>query len=155
MGQSSPSSGYLPDKKSDGKMESPKDSACENLTLNDLMKKLSEEFNADFLDESVCRRWILKNLHPTDPACPCCSAAIRNEGQLQRFWSGRRLRCQLCGKYFSAFTDTILSGAHIGIRKIVLIALLLDLDVSSRRIADILGINQETVRLWRRRFQEK
>jgi transposase-like protein len=73
---------------------------------------------------------------------------------LQSFWENKRIKCDRCGKYFTALTNTFLSGCHFDFREIVLLAFLLALGVSDNQIATTLKISDESVRLWRLKFKE-
>lgn len=109
-------------------------------------------FHADYLDEAICRRWILTTIHGTGPiACPECRAPLTDIA-LQRFWEGRRICCRACGKYFTALTRTFLAGCHMNFREVILLAVFLHFDIPAREIARILRINPETVRLWEIKF---
>jgi transposase-like protein len=108
-------------------------------------------FNADFLDEGKCRVWIMWLLHRDETICPGCGSPIA-ERTLQSFWQCKRVRCDSCGKYFTALTDTFLSGCHFHFREIVLLSLLIALGVQDRQIATMLKISTENVRLWKLKF---
>jgi hypothetical protein len=105
-------------------------------------------FGADFLVESFCRMWILGKLHPAGADCPGCGKDIL----LRTFWDGGRVKCDGCGKYFTALTGTFLSGCHLSFREIVLLALLLALEVPDKQIAAVIKMSAENVRLWRLKF---
>jgi transposase-like protein len=117
----------------------PGDTASENIAV--------------FFDEKQCREWVLRRLHPIEQVCPHCETEILDETRLQRFWSGSRIKCRKCGAFFTALTGTFLAGSHFDFRQIILIAVFLGLGVSSDKIAAALGITQETVRLWKKRFE--
>jgi transposase-like protein len=116
-----------------------------------------KEFRAEILDEPWCRLWILKRLHRRDPRCPGCDVPVP-EKSLQRFWLGARIRCDACGKFFTALTDTFLSGCHLSYQEIVLLGFLLAMDshsmngISDKQIAELLEISAEAVRIWRHKF---
>lgn len=109
-------------------------------------------FDADFLDEDICREWILGEIYQDDEiACPRCRKPIK-EMALQRFWEGRRICCRECGKFFSALTGTFLSGVHAKFREIILMAILLHFNVKPAEIARMIHVHPETIRLWILRF---
>jgi transposase-like protein len=110
-------------------------------------------FDADFLDEDRCRIWIIKKLYQHQEFCPGCGFDIPGN-LLQSFWENKRIKCDRCGKYFTALTNTFLSGCHFDFREIVLLAFLLALGVSDNQIATTLKISDESVRLWRLKFKE-
>ena len=65
-------------------------------------------FGPNFLDESVCRAWVLNRLHPGGARCPGCGSRLHSK-KSARFWQDKPVRCG-CGKSFSARTDTALAG---------------------------------------------
>jgi transposase-like protein len=113
----------------------------------------SMAFCAGFLDEGACRAWILEQLHREGPRCPGCKQTLPDKYH-DRFWQNERIRCPLCGKWFTALTDTIFHGTHMGFREIVLLAVFLGLNLPAKYIAGILDIDEETVRLWRCKFNQ-
>lgn len=111
-----------------------------------------QALNASFLDEGVCIRWIIRELHSPVIKCPRCSMIILDSRRLRRFWSVERIRCERCGAFFTALTDTIFSGCHLGLREIYLMLVLLDLGVKDKIIAEKLKVSQEAIRLWRKKL---
>ena len=111
-----------------------------------------KSFNADYLDEVACRTWILEGLHGDNAHCPGCGALILDMKRLQRFWNIQRLKCEQCGVFFTALTDTIFSGSHMSLREIYLMLVLLGLGIKDKLIAEKLKVSQESIRLWRNKF---
>jgi transposase-like protein len=149
-----------------GKMEAPANIAKKGLCMDHHDKgisrgpagyltpqRASREFCAGFLDEGACRSWILGQLHREGPRCPECRKGLQ-EKYHNRFWQNERIRCPLCGKWFTALTDTIFQGTHMGFREILLLAVFLGLNQPAKYIAEILDIDEETVRLWRCKFNQ-
>ena len=117
------------------------------------LHEVALSFNADFLDEESCRRWILDNIyHEKDFSCPQCSAPLTVKGLL-RFRTAERVRCHACGKFFTALTGTFLQGCHLTFRQIILLAVFLYFGIRHTVIAGKVGISEETVRLWQKKFQ--
>jgi predicted Zn finger-like uncharacterized protein len=115
-------------------------------------KQIGQVFNANFLDESTCRRWILEALHPESSIrCPECGSEL-SESSHNRFWEGKRVRCSNCGKFFTALTGTALSGCHLDFRSVMLLAVFLYYGFRTDLIANKLDISNETVRLWQKKF---
>lgn len=113
---------------------------------------VARAFRADFLDESVCRAWILTALHGEGPIqCPACRAEMEGVA-LQRFWEGKRVCCRRCGKFFTALTGTFLAGCHMSYAEVMLLAGFLSFGIQSRDIAKILNVSPETVRQWGKKF---
>ena len=110
-----------------------------------------EVFDVNFLDYDFSRMWVLKRLHPNGAYCPGCGAALP-ENKLQRFWSNQRISCRACGKYFTALTGTFVGCCQLDFRGLVLLSVLLALGVHDRKIAAIVGMSRDNVRLWRRKF---
>lgn len=108
-------------------------------------------FGADFLDADRCAAFIVDGLHGDAARCPECRTDLDGERRA-RFRSFGRVRCT-CGKWFSATTGTPLHKAKIDRRQLVLIAYLLSLGVDPARIATAAGVDPETVRIWRLKFQ--
>ena len=109
-------------------------------------------FNAELLDENLCRDLILGMLFPKYKLCPGCEVNIPWE-RLHSFWMGKRIKCWNCGKYFTALTGTFLSGCHFNFGEIVLLGFMLALNVPDKQIAETLKMSVENVRLWRHRFE--
>lgn len=116
------------------------------------LSEIAQEFNADFLDPDTCRHWILTKLHPTGAFCPKCNEPLLPK-HLNRFWSGERVKCHNCQKFFTALTDTFLSGMQFNFSEIVLLAMLLSLGISDKSIAEFLKISPANVWIWRQKFQ--
>lgn len=107
------------------------------------------EFRADFLDEERVRSWLFRKLNPAGPRCAHCGEGVLPGRAASTFWAGGRVCCKRCGKYFTASTGTMISGAALSEREIFLVALLLGLEVPVAEIAEVLGRTEETVRFWR------
>ena len=112
---------------------------------------VARAFGADFLDEAFCRQWILSRLH-SEILCPQCRSTL-TERALRRFKKGARIRCNACGKFFTALTGTFLSGCHLDYRSLILLPLLLRFGLRRDRIASVLHVSAEMVRLWDLKFQ--
>jgi len=135
----------------DGKMEEPERIAVNvRLHLEDAVK----EFDANLLDEGKCRRWFLMKLYPATPACPSCSRVL-TEKQQDIFFLGKRVTCKECGRWFTERTGTLFSGTHMTYGEVMLLMFLLGLKQPARVIAGILGYDEETVRIWRNRFERE
>lgn len=116
-------------------------------------------FGAEFLDGKYCKAWVMEKLHGDQsregaypPFCPGCDTPLPGR-MLQSFWDCKRVKCDSCGKYFTALTGTFLSGCHFSFREIVLLAFLLALGITDKQISPTLKISPENVRLWRHRFE--
>lgn len=113
--------------------------------------KVIDHFDAGFLDEARCREWIISLLHGGTMICPECGIPVRPAG-LRRFWLGKRISCHACGKFFTALTETFLSGIHLDFRSIVLLILFIALGLDNNFIARRLNCSPETVRIWKKKL---
>lgn len=105
-------------------------------------------FSADFLDAARCCRFLLQRLHPAGPACPRCHQPVR-PSCLDSWWSGRKIQCTHCSRWFSGWSGTILHGSKLSPRQVVLMELLFQLNVTDfALIARLVGVGQRTVRAW-------
>jgi transposase-like protein len=98
------------------------------------------------LDEAKCFELVRNHRWPQGVRCPGCgsAAAIRNghdETQLHR----QRYLCKACRGRFDDLTDTVLAGHHQPLRVWVLCLYLMGLNLSSRQIAEELGLNDSDV----------
>lgn len=109
-------------------------------------------FGPRFLDKDVCREFIFKHLHPDGASCPACGSGL-NQAKSVRFWQGKAVNCYDCGKTFTARTGTVLAGKGLSNQEIVLLFYLFARGESDVRIAEVIGCNRETVRLWRRELK--
>lgn len=109
---------------------------------------VADIFGPNFLDRDVCRQWILKRLHPAGEFCPRCGLRLSGR-QATRFLQDRPVCCRECGKTFTARTGTILAGKNLSYQEIILMAWLMARGDKNSTIADIIGCNRETIRLWR------
>ena len=109
-------------------------------------------FDVDILDYEKCKMLITERLHHNEARCPGCGVDVP-ERLMHSFWECKRIKCDKCGKYFTALTGTFLSGCHFSFREIVLLAFLLALGVPDKQIAVTLKISAENVRLWKAKFK--
>jgi len=112
-----------------------------------------EALDATWLDETLCRSWVLLRLHHRGAGCPSCGEGI-TAGQRERFFGLKRIRCAACGKYFNALTGTFLSGSRLDMRRLVLLNFLLGLGLSDSKIAAIIGLDTTNVWRYRKRAEE-
>ena len=108
-------------------------------------------FHANFLDYEFSRLWVLKTLHPDGARCPVCGEFIPEKSR-GVFWRCGRVKCWHCGKYFTGLTGTFLSGCQQDFRTIVLLAVLIGLGVPNGKISSIVGMSEDSIRIWRRKF---
>lgn len=114
---------------------------------------VGRDFSAEFLDETVCRDWVLAKLHGRgERYCPGCRSPLTGIALL-RFCQGKRLCCPACRKFFTARTGTFLNGCHFSYREVMLLALFLYVRLPRFWIASILPVTEETVRLWEIKFK--
>ena len=105
-----------------------------------------------FLNPDVCRAWLLEKLHPGGPACPACGHVQAKDRNRRRFQFLDCLKCETCGKGFTAFTGTVFAGVQMTPAEIVLMLLLFQCDRPSVEVAECLDTSESTVRRWRKRL---
>lgn len=119
-------------------------------------------FSADVLkclDAQSCTDIVLSYLHPNGPACPSCGQPVTEHSQRCRFWGLKRIACKSCNTFFTAKSGTILQNSQFDTAEIFVLAVLLEFAKilkegnSDKLIAEILKIDPETVRLWRKKFE--
>lgn len=123
----------------------------DNTAKNDIVGDLAAVFGANFLDETVCREWILRKIHPMRPVCPHCGRRIAR-WRLSRFWMNGRMECDDCHRWFNALTGTALSGCRLGFADFVMMAAGFHWGFSNQEIARLIAFDPETVRIWRHKW---
>lgn len=103
------------------------------------------------LSDDAARELFLADLHGGKCICPYCKTQTLNR---QRFVSGKKLRCATCGKWYTLYTGTVLTGVKMKPAIIAALWVLIAEDVADETIARLLGISTETVRLWKVRKEE-
>ena len=116
-----------------------------------ILAEVFDSFGVEFLDENRCREWVIAKLYRDGITCPGCGITVR-ESNLRRFWLGKRIRCHDCGKFFTAFTGTFLSGIRHDFRKIILLMFFIALKFDNNFIAHRLNCSPEMVRLWKKKL---
>lgn len=110
-----------------------------------------EACRAELLNEDLCRRWLIKKVHPVNIHCAFCFALVPDH-QDRALREGKAVICRSCMKRITAFTGTFLQGMHWRSSELILLLLFIEAGWSTKRIADKLGRNDNTVRDWRKRF---
>jgi len=106
-----------------------------------------------WLDEEVCRLWLLKQFYPAGPSCPVCGVEVRNGKATDSWWHLRRVHCHNCGSFYRATRNTILHRCNLKFRQVVMLAWAFVLGLDNSRAAKLSGINPKTARLWRLRLE--
>ena len=110
-------------------------------------------FNANFLNEPICREWILKKMHPDIIKCPSCKSVIIDATTLNNFWGLKRCRCKNCNKWFSATTGTFIDRLHLTMSELSMLAVFLHLRAPHKIIAEKLNIHSVSVNQWEKKFK--
>ncbi len=106
-----------------------------------------------WLNEDVCRLWLLQQFYPVGPCCPVCRVEVRKGKATTSWWSLRRVHCHNCGSFYRATRNTILHRCNLKLRQVVMLVWALSLGVNDSCAARLSGINQRTARLWRFRLE--
>jgi len=110
-------------------------------------------FSAESLNLDWCRTVLIQELHPDGPACPYCGRPVESKAQILAFNEFRRLQCAGCDRWFKATTGTVLHRSGFSVSQVVLLAVLVALNLKTSLVAQIVGINPETVRRWRTKLK--
>lgn len=111
-----------------------------------------KEISPSLLNPRSCRLWIIRQLHPRGAFCPSCHKPV-SERSLPKFLNNEKVKCSECGKFFTALTGTFIAGTHMDFAEIFFLSLCLEIGLSAKSIADRMGLDPDTVRLWRDRFR--
>lgn len=110
-------------------------------------------FSLELFNETECRSWILKQLHPEGAKCPNCGTPVISEKTLSTWAALGRVSCRSCSRFFTAATGTMIQGAKIDLRTLYCLALFLSLQVPVAKIVQILKVSHGTVTNWGHRLQ--
>src|SRR6058998_158854 len=101
---------------------------------------------SSLIDDAKCYALVRQQRWPDGVRCPACGGARvirhgRDDTQEQR----QRYRCSECRARFDDLTGTVLAGHHQPLRVWVLCLYLMGLNLSTRQIAQELGLNGSDV----------
>jgi transposase-like protein len=97
----------------------------------------------ELMDDNKCYDIIRQKRWSYGIDCPaCCSTKIVKRGKNHRHLGCRRYACHKCGKRFDGLTGTIFAGRHQPLRVWLAYLHLMGLNVSSRQLAQKLGLNE-------------
>jgi transposase-like protein len=98
------------------------------------------------MDDAKCFAFVRQHRWPEGVRCPGCgSAAVIRHGCDDSQPHRQRYRCKGCAGRFDDLTGTVLAGHHQPLRVWVLCLYLMGLNLSSRQIAQELGLNGSDV----------
>jgi transposase-like protein len=105
----------------------------------------------ELLDETACRHWLERHLHPEGLRCPRCGATerrlFRPEATLPAY------RCQQCDRYYTVLSGTVFAKTRQTPQKLVLLLRGVAQGESSARLARELGLCYKQVHTLRHRVQ--
>ena len=98
------------------------------------------------MDDAKCFAFVRQHRWPEGVHCPGCgSAAVIRHGCDDSRPHRQRYRCKGCARRFDDLTGTVLAGHHQPLRVWVLCLYLMGLNLSTRQIAQELGLNGSDV----------
>jgi len=107
----------------------------------------------DMLSQEACRKWLISKLHKKDPTCPACRQLLPVDS-LQRFNNLHRLQCTVCGKRFTAFTNTILEGAKISSDIFFVLLVSFTFKLKTKEVTLATGLSRQAVAIWRSKISK-
>jgi len=110
------------------------------------------DFDTTWLDEALCRSWVMLRIHHAGAGCPECGTGL-TESQRLSFFNQRRVRCSGCGKYFSATTGTFICRTKLDYRQLVLMYFLIGIGVDDEKISTALNVDKTTVWKYRKQIE--
>jgi transposase-like protein len=98
------------------------------------------------MDDAKCFAFVRQPRWPEGVRCPeCDTAAVIRDGCDDSQPHRQRYRCKGCARRFDDLTGTVLAGHHQPLRVWVLCLYLMGLNLSTRQIAQELGLNGSDV----------
>jgi transposase-like protein len=110
------------------------------------------DFSVKFFNYFECHDWVMKKLHPDGFFCIHCGHRFDEETS-KNLYQLKRVLCRNCKKYYSAKMGTILHHAWVSPAEVFIMAVLMALGIDNERIAKIINIHPDSIRLWRLRFE--
>lgn len=111
------------------------------------------DFDATWLDEMLCRSWVMLRIHHAGAGCPECGTGL-TPVQRVSFFDQKRIRCSGCGKYYSATTGTFICGMKLDYRQLVMMNYLIGIGVDDAKISAALKVDKTTVWKYRKQIED-
>jgi transposase-like protein len=105
----------------------------------------------ELLDETACRHWLERHLHPEGLRCPRCGATERRLFRPEATFPA--YRCQQCDRYYTVLSGTVFAKTRQTPQKLVLLLRGVAQGESSARLARELGLCYKQVHTLRHRVQ--
>src|SRR3982750_5038261 len=98
------------------------------------------------MDDAKCFAFVRQHRWPDGIRCPGCGGdAVIRDGHDDTQPHRQRYRCKACASRFDDLTGTVLAGRHQPLRVWVLCLYFMGLNLSTRQIAQELGLNGSDV----------
>lgn len=117
------------------------------------LHRVRQDFTVKLLQEDCSRELILDALHPDGPHCPHCKVFIEDVVTIDNFYSGRRCKCKVCGKWFTATTGTALQNSQFNYSEMIVLCLLSSVGAANKDIAEVLKTTPQTIKTWRMKLE--
>jgi transposase-like protein len=106
------------------------------------------------MDDAKCFALVRQHRWPEGVRCPACaSSAVIRDGCDDRQRPRQRYRCKACSGRFDDLTGTVLAGHHQPLRVWVLCLYFMGLNLSTRQIAQELGLDGSDVQAMAERLR--
>ncbi len=103
------------------------------------------------MSEEACRSYLIRVLHPQCLNCPYCRSSRRRLARRNKHYDS--YRCNDCGRYYSAYTRTMLAKTRQSATKLVLLLRGIAKGESTNKLAAELELNYGWVLELRHRVQ--
>ena len=115
------------------------------LKTKDLILKL-----IDFLDETVCRKFLFDLFRA--PVCQCGKSVP--DRHLKRFYDGKQIYCKNCDSKFFPRAGTVLQQTKLTCRQILKMTIMISQGYRTKEITAAVNVGSHTVPRWRKKLSE-
>lgn len=123
------------------------DAVAVNLTPAEALESLQP----DMIDAETARAWVLQRVSPAGPTCPGCGElAIGDQAMAWR--RDKRVRCKVCGRFYTNRSGTAFDGCALGWREVYLMLVLIAAGCTAEEIAPRVGVHPRTIVRMQRRI---
>lgn len=105
----------------------------------------------ELIDETRLTKWFFAYFHHGHARCFYCGEDL-SERSTRSFLDGRRASCGSCRKNNQFFKGTPLHGTRAAPAQVLILAILFDLGLSRKKIAELVDVPVGVVRVWQKKL---